>query len=518
MSTNGIDFVIGGKDQAKPAMAAVEQSLQRLEKSTDSLKLSTASLAKATAVVAGAWAALNAAVSAMGGIKQGIDDFDAAEESMRSLAQAMALNGNQSEVLVQQYGDLSDAVEKTTNVAAEEFQALMKQAAVMGVSSDKLDDMALAAVGLSESLGISLDAALEKVRLASEGNFRAFEKMLPAIKEMKTDEEKLAAVMELSARGMELKKQASHSAGGEAERMNHRIGNLMETIGAILSPLRQLAYQGITVLADVLSSLLSPAADKARSAMENMGSVAETVKTAIVSAINRMISAVTAFQVVITNLDKVWEYALLQAELGLIALEQNFKDTFTVIIPAYAVWLKNNLPGLIKAAVTGAEKQLSELPQFEARQLTAREKQLQEHAKAIEQQLGAQFAEKLQGRLFKEGADAENIAQDIALDVRKQIEQAAAPFHTVTLDEKSKTASSTMQPQSVTAVESRLLTRGPASSIESKMYEELQQGNRLMKGVKEQLNILVGVNEDQLGMQQDIADNTSKQVVMVPVV
>jgi hypothetical protein len=41
---NGIDFVIGGRDQAKPAMSSVERGLSRLEKKTNSVKNATLGL------------------------------------------------------------------------------------------------------------------------------------------------------------------------------------------------------------------------------------------------------------------------------------------------------------------------------------------------------------------------------------------------------------------------------------------------------------------------------------------
>jgi hypothetical protein len=63
LMSNGIDFVIGGKDQAKPAMSSVEKSLTRLEQKTDSLKKSTLSLSKVTGALAAAYVAVKAGVA-----------------------------------------------------------------------------------------------------------------------------------------------------------------------------------------------------------------------------------------------------------------------------------------------------------------------------------------------------------------------------------------------------------------------------------------------------------------------
>ena len=62
--SNGIDFVIGGKDQAKPAMSAVEKSLQRLEQKTESVSKSTQRLAAITGTLTAVYAAVKTAMAA----------------------------------------------------------------------------------------------------------------------------------------------------------------------------------------------------------------------------------------------------------------------------------------------------------------------------------------------------------------------------------------------------------------------------------------------------------------------
>jgi len=151
-------------------------------------------------------------------------------------------------------------------------------------------------------LGVSLEDGLKKSRLATEGNFKAFEKLLPAIKEMKTDEEKLAAVMELSARGMAMKEAASQSAGGEAERMGHRVGNLMETIGALLAPIREVAYKGITLLADALANILGPAVESTQAMFETWEPV---IMQAIESTVNGIVAGLTMAEVIFNNFGDV---------------------------------------------------------------------------------------------------------------------------------------------------------------------------------------------------------------------
>ena len=498
MSTNGIDFVIGGKDQAKPAMASVEQSLQRLEAKTDSLSASTMSLTKLTVGIAGAYALFKSAIASLSGLSGAIDDFDAAEESVRALDQAMELNGGSSDTLMQQYEGLADTLEKTTNVAAETTQGLMKQAAIMGVSNDKLDDMAVAAIGLSEALGVSLDTGLEKVRLATEGNFKAFEKLIPSMKNMKTDEEKLAAVLELSARGMAMKEEASKSAAGSAEQMEHRVGNLMETIGGTLSPIRQLVNQGITVLADAFSELLAPAAEYMQQVFSDMGGWMDWVKEKVIAGVNLMVGAFTFFEVVLTNLDSIWTIVVSQAELYMLQISGVIMHTLTEVIPAYASWFGENFVNLMRDAVMlaytvvsnhvqkivdafmalwdfiesggtsdilgqlgeiagrsyleGFESSLTDLPTIASRTITDREQELAATIGQLGSNLGDEFARKMEERMIDIG---ENVGDGLNTNIDLSMANSGLAKR------KDGTAGT-----SINATESRLLTRGPSSTME----------------------------------------------------
>lgn len=553
MSTNGIEFVIGGKDQAKPAMAAVEQSLKRMEQSTDRVSESTSRLTKLTIGIAGAYAAFRGAMASLSAVMGGMDDFDAAQESIRSLNQAMDLNGGTTDALRQRYADLSDSIEAATNVAAEDVQGLMKQAAVMGVSNDKLGDMATAAIGLSEALGVSLDTGLEKVRLATEGNFKAFEKLLPAIKQMQTDEEKLAAVMELSHRGLALKAEASKSAAGESERMHHRIGNLMETIGAMLSPVRELAYKGIALLADALSGVLAPAVESTAQWFREWEPV---IMQAMQTAVNAVVKAVTFIEVALTHLPEIWELAVAQAELYMIQITEAVSHALTEVIPAYVMWFGDNFINLMRDAVSlaytvvsnhvtklvdtfkalwefiatkgssdvlgklgeisgrsyldGFTSSLTELPTIAARQITSRERELSGTIAKIGDKLGEEFSEKLSQRMVAFGDDALSLDYDLDLSIKQKAEDAvsAAAKNSV----PSATAGGLSFSPTTQATEGRLLTRGPGVSVAM----ALNNMDRTMKAIASGINIMQGVTQQQLGQQQQINNNTKNKTQLVP--
>lgn len=522
-----IVYTIGAKDSATPTLSKVDSAMSRLEKSTKDLgesserslgkfSLSIGSLAKAAGVFGAISLGVQGLRSAFGAIAGGIDDFDAAQESMRALDQAMELNGGSSDALIEKYGELSDAIEANTNIAAEDTQALMKQAAVLGVSNDQLGNMATAAVGLSEALGVSLEDGLQKARLATEGNFKAFEKLIPSIKDMTTDEEKLAAVMELSARGMAMKEAASQSAGGEAERMHHRIGNLMETVGAFLAPLREVTYKGIALLADALSNVLGPAVEWSQQKFAEWEPV---IMATIEKTVTGVIAGLTMAEVIFNNFGSVVDLVFSTIALKYETYRADTEHLFVTTIPAYVSWFGDNFFNIIETSFSavytvisnhiskisdaftafwdfiasgggtdllgqlgelagrsyldGFESSIEALPEIAARAMTATEKELQNSIGATAGKLAEEYETKLAARTVKiGGAVGDSIADTIDLKLKKTAAEIKKDADKKVSDKSTLGKSSELG--SLSAGEGRLLTRGAGSgmSLEA-MFDEL---------------------------------------------
>lgn len=551
-----IDFVIGGKNDTAKAFGAVENGLDRVataadkasEKaasSTSRIGASISSLLTLTGALVAAKAIYSGVTGAISAVAGGMDDFDAAQESVRAMSQAMELNGGAADDLVQRYTDLSDAIEAKTNIAAEEAQALMKQAAILGVNNDEIGDMTVAAIGLSEALGVSLEDGLKKARLATEGNFAAFEKILPSIKQMATDEEKLAAVMELSARGMKMKEEASQSAGGEAERMSHRLGNLMETIGAMLAPIREIAYKGIALLADALSRVLGPAVESTQELFKKWEPV---ILEAIEKTVNGIVAAITMAEVIFGNFGDVVGLVFNTLKLKYETYRADTEHLFVNTIPAYLTWFGDNFFNIIETAFSavssvitnhvlkirdtlaalwefvatrgqsdilgqlgeiagrsylqGFENSIGELPNVAARTMTDTERQLQNQIGKTSDKLAAEFTEKFNARAVKLGQQVgENLDKNVNLKLKKTAEDAAAEIEKkLGEDSKKMAAGGTDSP--LQAAESRLLTRGPADRVRD-TQEQVAQNTAKM--VKQQEQMLI-VQAEQASMLREIRD------------
>jgi hypothetical protein len=242
------------------------------------------------------------------------------------------------------------------------------------------------------------------MKAALEGNFESFHGLNPQIMYMRTNQEKLAAVLAIANQGLAQQAADTTSVAGSGRRADTAMGTLMETFGKIIAPIRVLINAGIQGLVTGLSKFLAPAAEYATKAMERIGPLVQAIAryyailtdsimttaaamfdiavnvmeavfgtgiTEMISALsdggkamdtftqfavmmmNAVIGAFTAVEVIILNLSSVWEIAKASAEMAMIAIAESVKHTFTEVIPSYAMWFAENFINLFKDAFNG---------------------------------------------------------------------------------------------------------------------------------------------------------------------
>lgn len=538
--SNGIDFVIGGKDKAAPAFTSTEKGLARLEAGTKSLKTATQSLMSSMAPLLAVLAAVKTVMAAIGGVKAANEAYDKQTEAVKKLNAALAIRGQQAASASMQA--TAKNLEKLTGVADQATLALMQTAQSMGFATDKADDAAKAAIGLAAATGKTADESLGDMKAALEGNFEAFHGLNPQIMFMRTNQEKLAAVMAIANQGLQQQSQDMGTVAGSGRRADSAMGSLMESFGKIIAPIRVLINAGIQQLATSLDTLMIPIVQYATQVLENIGPIMDWVKEKVVAAINVIIGAFTFFEVILTNLSSVWEIVKASAELAMITVSETIMHTLTETIPAYAMWFGENFINLIKDAFNGViavitnagriigemvyqifafiasggeggieglmsglgqaasislldgfKSSLTSLPEIAARQLTQREKDLAEKIGAVGGRLGKEFSDKMSERMVGVGSTLGD-------------ELSAA---TSAINLKGRPA---IVMQGVQATEGRLLTRGPGSSLPNKLDEIINLLKRPPKPPEKK--ILVQIDPQQMQTWDEIKENTSNTVQM----
>ena len=542
MATNGIDFVIGGKNQAAPALASTEKGLSRLEAGTKSLKTATTSLMASMAPLLAVLAAVKTVMAAVGGVKAANEAYDAQTESIKKLNSTLAIRGAQGASAGMQ--QVAKDLEKLTGVSDQTTLALMQQAQSMGFATGAMDDAAKAALGLAAATGKTAEQSLGDMKAALEGNFESFHGLNPQIMYMRTNQEKLAAVLAIANQGLAQQAADTTSVAGSGRRADTAMGTLMETFGAIIAPIRVLISAGLQQLAETLTGMMAPAAEYATSVLENIGPIMDYVKEKVVQGINVVIGAFTFLEVILTNLSTVWDLVLAYAEKTMLGIVGAVMHALTEVIPAYAMWFGENFVNLIRDGLVlaftvvtnhiakivdafqalwdfiasggqtdvlgelgniagrsyleGFQSSLTALPEIAARQLSQREQDLADKVGKIGAKLGDEFSNKMEDRMVGVGSTISD-------------EMSAA---TSNINLKGKGAVMT---QGIPATEGRLLTRGPGTRIPELMQQIL---NELKKKPNKENNgrPLVQLDPQGMGLLQAIATNTGNTLQMEAIV
>lgn len=498
------DIVISAQDQASKILDKVGNSTKVLAKdvttagkaiegSAGGINLSFKNLLGPVAALTAGFAAFKGLVSLGSFLGSSVSGFDSATEATRKLTTAINLSGADASASIDSHVALAEAIEKQLNVDADVVQGLMAQASALGVSDDKLDAVTKTAIGLSETMGIGLDEALQKARLATEGNFKAFEKLNPAITELSTGEEKLSAVLALAEKGLIQKTEAAGSAAQADERAGFALGKLQDNIGALLSPLQSLVYDGLAIVVESLQGAFGPAIEDAGA---YFASFRESVVAGAQYLSEGLIAAVTWIEVGWNNLPVVFEMVQNSVLLSLETLRADIEHILVTVIPAYAVWFADNFVNLIidagtayvtawiniatkvgeivktlydvivgnidistamsrigetagRSLLEGFEAQTQALPQIADRAMTDTEKMLNRSLETSATSLLDQFNSKFDERLGKieDNMNAKPIVGKITLKVDN------AALNRQIKPDKIKT-------ESLQVTESRLLTRG----------------------------------------------------------
>ena len=543
MATNGIDFVIGGKDKATAAFTSTEKGLSRLEAGTKSLKTATSSLMTAMAPLLAVLAAVKTVMAAVGGVKAANEAYDAQTESVKKLNSALQIRGQQSASAAMQ--QVAKDLEKLTGVSDNATLALMNQAQSMGFATSAMDDAAKAATGLSEVTGKSTSESLGDMKAALEGNFEAFYGLNPQIRFMASNQQRMAAVMAIVNQGLQQQSQDMGTVSGSGRRADTAMTSLMETFGKIIAPIRVLINAGLQQLSESLTGLLAPAADYAAQVLENIGPIMDWVKQKVVDGINIIIGAFTFLETILTNLGDVWELAKAYAESAMLGIVGAVMHAFTVELPAYASWFAENFVNLLRDGLSlaftvvvnqiakivdafealwnfiasggqtdvmrqlgdiagrsyleGFQSSLTALPDIAGRQLSEREKDLADKIGAIGGRLGKEFSDKMSERMVGVGGELSEEMQAVT----RGIELKGRP---------------SVMNQGTSVTQGRLLTRGPGTQLMGKLDQIIRLLQSPPKKDKEDGRPGVRLDKDAVDMLRGIRDNTAGKLQLEAIV
>ena len=354
-----VQVVIGAKDQASAILQKVARETRQVG---GGVKRMAADTQSGTGVMSGAFGRLKTAIGGLvaayvsyrtiqASVRFAFDAAKASDiqaEAVRGLTRALELSGSAVGPSIEQHKAWASALQSTVNVGDEVTLGLMRQASMLGVSNESLQEATAAAIGLSEATGQDMSTSLRAVQLAMAGNFSQLSRYVPALREATSEEEKLRIVQDLASKGLSQKADRAKTAQGAGERLANSWGDFKEVVGSMLDPLRLIVSSGLAMLVETIQTAVIPALQAIMPSAETVRGVIEKLRVVI-------ITMVTTWEVVLGNLGPIWDAVKAKIALVALGIAEDIRHQFTVVIPAYVTWFGENFTKIIGDAMNLAK-------------------------------------------------------------------------------------------------------------------------------------------------------------------
>lgn len=178
----------------------------------------------------GKWAALGI------GAYLGVATYEAMkqESAEHALAAALKITGDSSKETMSRFKDFAASIQKVTTYADEDILSQMAHAKILGVTADRLEDVAKAAIGLAARFSIDLGTAFTVISRASQGVF-LFRGSMATLRKMidqtLSPQEKFNKLIEIGTSSFGLAEAAADTTTGRLKQMKNALGEIAETIG-----------------------------------------------------------------------------------------------------------------------------------------------------------------------------------------------------------------------------------------------------------------------------------------------
>lgn len=229
MAKHSVDVLIKARDEASKKFGVVAASatvMGRALKGAASIAKSTLSAAFRTAKRAAMGLGAAFVYCTYKAIKQ--------EAAEIELASALKIVGEYSEEQMEKLKAEAAAIQDATKYGDEYTLGLMRMAITLGATADKAGEAAKAAIALFEGFGGGRGKPAIFLRYymdALRGTGSSLASYVGELRKAKTEEEKQIILQDALARGWDVAKSKTESAGGALSQMWNKLGDITEVIG-----------------------------------------------------------------------------------------------------------------------------------------------------------------------------------------------------------------------------------------------------------------------------------------------
>ncbi len=479
MAKNSVDILVKARDEASKQFGAIGRSV--------------AGMGKMIAAAGAAAAVYFSAKALKDAFKDTLDSYAKQEAAVIKLGKALDLLGKKNQI--KNMSDFATEMQKITVYGDEVILELMALGASMGkLSGSDLQDATKAAIGLSEAFNIELSAAMTLISKAAQGNTSALSRYGIKVDDTLTSQEKFNSVLKQGIAMFPMAQAAAQTFSGSITQMKNAIDDAKEEIGAAFAP-------AVTAVAAKIKEF-------SEGARENIIQFVETSKIYL--------------KVFTENWKLIFELAAKEATLHIIGFALDIKHWFTVALPQYLSWFRDNWKNVFmdifngtKAVINnlwtnfknfftavwdwlkggdfefawtplldGFKKTAEDLPEIAERSLSEIEKSLKSRTEQIKNDL----AQKVQLEITA-------IEQKKAEDKAKQLVEngkykgSGSPWSFL------NTTSDTLKTSGLTsALESRFLTAAPKNNYYSNMVKHNQEVAKNTRQLNLMPKVVEGIN------------------------
>lgn len=289
---------------ARTASSAIGRSLASVTAVADRVRGAVGRITSAVFSIRGAAVAAGAAlIGAIGG-RAVIRAANTLEDSMSSLANAMARNGEFSREAFRDMRNFANELQATSRFGAD---AVMKQlgfAQSLGLTADQARGATKAAADLAAATGRDLGAAVQALTLAQQGNGAQLGRLIPEVRNLTKEQLLAGKATEIVARQFAgAAKAATETYAGATAQLANTFSDFQAAVGAVITrnPLIIKAVQAMTRGFAFLEEKIS----------ENLDSIINFINDGINRMINAFKNAVPTIQAVINVTGYMGEALLL---------------------------------------------------------------------------------------------------------------------------------------------------------------------------------------------------------------
>ncbi|MDD5712008.1 MAG: hypothetical protein PHY31_04525, partial [Smithellaceae bacterium] len=241
------------------------------------------------------------------------------EQSVTDLSSSIKMLGGDVEQLVPKYERVMAQIQQNTTIADDASRSAMAYAASMGAPVDRLDDLAIAAAGLSARLGMSMRTAMMLLtRSLTSGQFTLFTRYGLAIDKTKTKTEQFAQVIEFANKGFGKQADMVNTITSRLTQLKNNFGDIMEALGKNLAERFKIKeiFETASKAMFRFGQSIQLAIDKIKPGTFGLGKLADRF-----DKIGERLVAIALF------LPSLWK-----AGKGIFGNWENFKDVFKTIL------------------------------------------------------------------------------------------------------------------------------------------------------------------------------------------